>query len=90
MLIYKFSCKCSLHYQRDNPVIYISRRSVKNLTPELIKYIPKSIHYKILGKKKSRKKYVKIIQESRAGQTRENSFLSEYNVKRTIVELNRN
>lgn len=49
VLIYKFSCKCTLRYQRNNPVIYISRRSIKIISKELLQYIPTSMHYKITG-----------------------------------------
>lgn len=49
VLIYKFNCKCTLRFQRGNPVIYISRRSVKSLSIELLKHMPTSIHYKITG-----------------------------------------
>lgn len=51
VLIYKFHCKCTLRFQRNNPVIYISRRSIKRLTPELLKHIPRSMHYKLTGNK---------------------------------------
>lgn len=47
VLIYKFNCKCTLRFQRDKPVIYISRRSIKNLSKELLIHIPESIQYKI-------------------------------------------
>lgn len=48
VLIYKYSCKCTLRYQRNKPIIYISRRSIKNLSKELIKHIPICIHYKVI------------------------------------------
>lgn len=47
VLIIKFNCKCTLRYQRGNPVIYISRRSVRKLVPLLKQNIPIGIHYKI-------------------------------------------
>jgi hypothetical protein len=47
VLIYKFNCKCTLRYQRDNPVIYISKRSVRIILPFLLCHMPKSIHYKV-------------------------------------------
>lgn len=50
VLILKFNCKCSIHYQRGKPIIYISSRSVRKLSSELLKHIPESIHYKLLGK----------------------------------------
>lgn len=65
VLIYKFQCKCTIRYQRGNPVIYISKRSVKRITPELIKHVPFSMFYKLQ------------IDVNKAGQTRENSYLSE-------------
>ena len=52
VLILKFGCKCSIHYQENKPVIYISSRSIRKLQPELLKHIPESIHYKLLGKTK--------------------------------------
>ena len=52
VLIIKFNCKCTIHYQEGKPVIYISSRSIRKLLPELLKHIPKSIHYKLLGKTK--------------------------------------
>uniref|UniRef100_UPI0023F518B2 LAGLIDADG homing endonuclease n=1 Tax=Cyathus striatus TaxID=68777 RepID=UPI0023F518B2 len=51
VLIYKFNCKCTIHYQRGNPVIYISRSSVKKLSNDLMKHMPRSMHYKITGSK---------------------------------------
>lgn len=51
VLIIKFNCKCTIHYQRGNPVIYISRRSVRALSNELLNHRPRSIHYKIKGSK---------------------------------------
>lgn len=35
VLMIKFRCKCSIHYQRGLPVIYISVRSVRKLREEL-------------------------------------------------------
>ena len=47
VLMIKFNCKCTIHMQRGLPVIYISRKSVKYLTPLLLPYIVSSIHYKL-------------------------------------------
>jgi hypothetical protein len=51
----KFNCKCSIHMQRglrmlnrSRRSIYISARSMKNLTPLLIPYFPKSMLYKLI------------------------------------------
>jgi len=49
VLILKFNCKCTIQYQEGKPVIYISRRSVRVLSNELMKHIPSSMHYKITG-----------------------------------------
>lgn len=48
VLILKFDCKCSIHYQEGKPVIYLSRRSVRKLRTELLKHMPKSMHYKLV------------------------------------------
>lgn len=50
VLIYKFGCKCTIHYQRGNPVIYISRRSVKALSYELMKHMPLNMHRKVIAR----------------------------------------
>jgi len=47
ILIHKFNLKCSLHFQRNLPVIYISTKSMKNLQPYIIPYICKSMRYKL-------------------------------------------
>ena len=49
VLILKFNCKCSIHYQEGKPVIYSSSRSVRKLRPELLKHMPQSMHYKLTG-----------------------------------------
>lgn len=43
----KFNCKCTLHMQRGLPVIYISSKSIKILTPLLLPHIIPSIYYKL-------------------------------------------
>ena len=50
VLIIKFNCKCTIHYQEGKPVIYISSRSVRKLRTELLKHMPESMHYKVIGK----------------------------------------
>lgn len=50
VLILKFNCKCSIHYQEGKPVIYISSRSVRKLRSELLKHMPESMYYKVGGK----------------------------------------
>jgi len=47
VLIIKYNCKCSLHFQRNQPIIYISAKSMRQLYPELSKHIYPSILYKI-------------------------------------------
>ena len=47
VLMIKFGCKCSIHYQRGLPVIYISVRSVRKLREELKIHTPKSMWYKL-------------------------------------------
>lgn len=53
VLILKFDCKCTIHYQEGKPVIYISSRSVRKLRSELLKHMPESMHYKVTGSKSS-------------------------------------
>ena len=48
VLIIKFECKCSIHYQENKPIIYISRRSVRKLRTELIQHIPNYMYYKLI------------------------------------------
>ena len=62
VLIIKYECICSLHIQKNKPVIYISAKSMKKLAPKLLPYLTPSMHYKLIGKLKS------------VGQTRENSY----------------
>jgi heme/copper-type cytochrome/quinol oxidase subunit 1 len=47
VLIIKFGCKCSIHYQRGLPVIYISVRSVRKFREELKIHTPQSMWYKL-------------------------------------------
>jgi hypothetical protein len=47
ILIYKFYLKCSLHMQRNQPTIYISTKSMKNLQPYILPYFFDSMKYKL-------------------------------------------
>lgn len=47
VLMLKFGCKCSIHYQRGLPVIYISVRSVRKLREEIKSHMPSSMWYKL-------------------------------------------
>lgn len=47
VLIIKFNLTCSIHYQRELPVIYISARSMRKLYPNISKYFVPSMRYKI-------------------------------------------
>lgn len=47
VLIIKFNCKCSLHFQRKQPSIYISAKSMRRLSPELIIHMHPSMLYKL-------------------------------------------
>ena len=49
VLIIKFYCKCSIHYQEGKPVIYISSRSIRKLRNDLLSHMPDSMHYKLTG-----------------------------------------
>lgn len=51
ILIIKFNLDCSLHYQRNNYIIYIKSKSIKNNLHNLLPYIHYSMKYKVLGKK---------------------------------------
>jgi uncharacterized protein (UPF0333 family) len=50
VLILKFDLKCSLHMQRNQPTIYISVKSMKKISPELLPYIIPSMRYKVFVK----------------------------------------
>lgn len=67
VLIYKFNCKCTLRYQRNNPVIYISKHSVRKLTVSLLPHIPKEIMYKILDN--GHVKLLKIVERGKLEKT---------------------
>jgi hypothetical protein len=51
LLMIKYGCKCTLHYQRGLPLIYISARSIRKLSPILGPIIVPSIRYKLHGNK---------------------------------------
>lgn len=44
--MYKFGITCSLHTQRNQPVIYIDTKSMKLLQPNLLPFIHPSMKYK--------------------------------------------
>lgn len=46
----KFNLDCSLHYQRNNPILYIKSKSIKKNLHNLLPYMHDSMKYKILGK----------------------------------------
>jgi hypothetical protein len=47
VLMIKFKCECTLSYERNKPVIYISSKSMQQLFPKLLPPISKSMLYKI-------------------------------------------
>lgn len=47
ILIHKFNLKCSIHLQRNQPTIYISRKSMKKLRPLILPYMCDSMVYKL-------------------------------------------
>jgi hypothetical protein len=47
VLIYKFDLKCNIHMQRNQPVIYISSKSVKILRSKLLPFFLPSMYYKL-------------------------------------------
>jgi len=51
VLIIKFHLECSIHYQRENPVLYIKSKSIKKNLHNLLPYMHDSMKYKVLGKK---------------------------------------
>jgi LAGLIDADG DNA endonuclease family len=52
VLIIKWDLKCSIHFKRGNPIIYISSKSIKKLYPKLKPFVCKSLLYKFESKKK--------------------------------------
>lgn len=47
VLTYKFNLKCNLYMQRNKPVIYISAKSVKEISPKLMPFFLPSMRYKL-------------------------------------------
>ena len=51
VLIIKFDCECSLHFERGLPKIYISARSIRKLYKQLEPHMCTFMLYKLTGKK---------------------------------------
>jgi len=51
VLTYKFNLKCSIHMQINQPTIYISSKSIKEIQPKILPYICPSMRYKLYGYK---------------------------------------
>jgi hypothetical protein len=49
VLIIKFDCVCTIHYQRGLPTIYISAASMRKITPLLVPHMVPSMMYKLTG-----------------------------------------
>lgn len=47
VLMIKFNCICSIHYQRGLPVIYISANSMRDLRPLLVPHMVVEMLYKL-------------------------------------------
>jgi hypothetical protein len=47
ILIYKFNLKCNIHLQRNQPVIYISAKSMKQIRSNLLPFFLPSMVYKL-------------------------------------------
>ena len=47
ILIHKFGLKCSIHMQRNQPTIYISAKSVRQIKAKLLPYFASSMVYKL-------------------------------------------
>ena len=47
IFIHKFNLKCSIHMQRNQPTIYISTTSMKEIRDKLIPYFCPSMYYKL-------------------------------------------
>jgi hypothetical protein len=52
VLMHKFKLKCSIHMQRNQPTIYISSKSMKELQPKILPYFIPSMRYKLHEYKK--------------------------------------
>lgn len=51
ILIIKFNLECSIHYQRNYPILYIKSKSIKKNLDKLLPYFCEDLKYKILGNK---------------------------------------
>lgn len=51
VLIIKFNLECSIHYQRNYPILYIKSKSIKKNLHNLLPYMCSEMKYKILGKR---------------------------------------
>lgn len=49
VLMIKFDCVCTIHFQRGLPIIYISVRSMRKLAPLLVPHMVPSMMYKLTG-----------------------------------------
>ena len=47
IFIHKFNLKCSIHMQRNQPTIYISTTTMKEIRDKLIPYFCPSMYYKL-------------------------------------------
>jgi len=50
VLIIKFNLECSIHYQRNYPIIYIKSKSIKKNLHNILPFMCEEMRYKILGK----------------------------------------
>lgn len=51
VLIIKFNLDCSIHYQRNYPIIYIKSKSIKKNLHNLLPFMCEDMKYKVLGTK---------------------------------------
>lgn len=47
ILIYKFNLKCNIHMQRNQPTIYISTKSMKQIKSKLLPFFIPAMIYKL-------------------------------------------
>jgi LAGLIDADG DNA endonuclease family len=47
IFIYKFDLDCNIHFQRNQPVIYISTKSMINIRAKLLPFLLPSFLYKL-------------------------------------------
>lgn len=80
VLIIKFDLNCSLHFQNEQPTIYISARSARKLYLKVYQFIVPSMEYKFNSAKR--------INNSPRGKLEKNPIFRISNKIRTIVELN--